>query len=96
MQVEIVQYMRPNGRPVNACTELPDVVSADYLDMVVNDCCLEAEVLSTGEVSLTISDGEEDVDIEVVSNVPEVVNGYVKMLKRRNWNDKVGRTSGNP
>lgn len=47
----------------------------------------EAEMLRTGEVSLTISDPKEemDVDIEVMPNGPDVQRGMVAMLGRRLW-----------
>jgi hypothetical protein len=46
---------------------------------------LTAEVLATGMVSCTIEGDDEDVDIEVVSNGPEVQDALARMLARRKW-----------
>lgn len=53
--------------------------------MKVSGCRFEAEVLSTREVSITISDSEEDLDIAIVKNGPEVKAAMEEMLKRGSW-----------
>jgi hypothetical protein len=82
---KVTQYLRPDGRKVVILTSLEECLKADYDDMLISGCHLEAEVLSTGEVSLTVSDGETDVDIEVVNNDESVVNAINKMLRNRMW-----------
>lgn len=84
---ELVQYMMPNGRAKDVTTELPDEARDDYNAMTGAGCRLEAEVLVTDEVSVTIFDPDEevDVDIEVVPNGPGVQQALLKMLKRRLW-----------
>jgi hypothetical protein len=60
---------------------------ADYLDMRKHGCNFGTEVLLTGEVSVTVEDrkNEVDVDIEVIPNGPDVQKGMVAMLSRRLW-----------
>lgn len=83
--VEVTQYMTPNGRPVLQSTKLPIDSLAAYKDMKKSGCCFEAEMLRTRQVSLTISNGEEDVDIEIAANGPGIQQAMVAMLNRRQW-----------
>jgi hypothetical protein len=82
--------MMPNGREVRSSTELPMDSHAAYLEMQKHGCRFEAEMLTTGQVSVTISDGKGDVDIEVSPNGPEVQKGMVAMLNRGRW--RINRT----
>lgn len=84
---EVLQFMMPDGRRNPSSTELPIESQAAYLDMQKHGCRFEAEVLSTGHVSVTISDpkAECDVDIHVCANGPDVQSGMVKMLSRALW-----------
>lgn len=84
--VIVKQYMRPNGRPLIRSTELPVTVKPLYDDMTARGFRFEAEVLSTGLVSITISDDNSDVDVDVVPNDPSIQNAMVKMLKAERWN----------
>lgn len=83
--VEITQFMRPSGRTVATSTPLPVNTKTKYFDMLKANCHFEAEVLSTGEISLTVSNSTSDVDCEITSNGPEVQAGLVKMLERGGW-----------
>jgi anti-sigma regulatory factor (Ser/Thr protein kinase) len=83
--VDVLQFVLPSGMEHKATTDLPDEASEDYKNMVKSGCRFEAEILTTGEVSVTISDGDQDIDISVTSNGPEVPAGMVEMLKRRLW-----------
>jgi len=87
---DIIQFMRPDGRQVERTVELPKQFEPNYLNMINSGCRFESEVLSTGEVSLTLANTaeEEDVDIEVVENGPEVPLALVGMLKRLLWYPK--------
>lgn len=65
--------------------ELPLSSLAHYDDMREAGCRLEAEVLTTGQVSVAVSDSETDVDIRIVSNGPEVIAALEDMLARQAW-----------
>ena len=69
---EVIQFMRPNGRQVKQYTELPIEYKDTYNEMIEKGCRFETEVLMNGLVSITISDGEEDIWIEIVANGPKV------------------------
>lgn len=84
--VRAPQYIRPNGRKASiTCYLVPIDVQEDYIAMQEAGARIEREVLTTGEVSLTIAYKGEDVDIRVVPNGPEVIDALVSMLKARNW-----------
>ena len=85
MTVEVIQYMRPSGRPNSQATTISDDLSTAYAAMKAAGCNFAAEVLTTGEVSVTIEDRErgEDLDCEYASIVPSVQAGYEAMLRRR-------------
>lgn len=86
-KVDVIQYMRPDGRAMETTTYIPLSYQAAHDDMDDAGFRFAAEVLTTGEVSVTIEscDGEPDADIEVVKNGPAVQDAYVAMLKRRLW-----------
>jgi hypothetical protein len=83
--VDGVQYLRPDGRTKKVETDLPIKSEEYYIDMMASNCRFEIEELTTGEISVTISSEEADVDIEVVGNGPDVQVAMVEMLKRRKW-----------
>lgn len=82
---QVRQYMRPDGRQRQEETHLPLEHFDSYLEMLHAGYCFEAEVLQTGEVSVTISDGEQDIDSEVVQNGLAVQKAMVEMLNRGLW-----------
>lgn len=86
---DVIQYMMPDGRQVPTSTKLPMDSHAAYLDMQKHSCNFGAEMLMTGEISVTIEDRKErvDVDIEVIPNGPDVQKGMVAMLNRRLWRE---------
>ena len=84
-EAQVVQFMRPSGRQNPTSTMLSDEVLPIYREMQAAGCRFEAEVLRTGQVSVTISDDEADRDIEIVANGPGVQDAMEKMLKRRRW-----------
>ncbi len=83
---ELVQFMRPRGDMQSVTTQLPIATEPRYQEMLAAGCRLECEELKTEEVSVTIKNDEEDVDIEVSPNGPDVQVGLVAMLERGLWN----------
>jgi len=88
--VQVIQYLMPDGRTRFVKTDLPIEVQQDYNDMLASGCRFEIEMLQTGHVSATIfnPEKEEDVDISITSNGPDVQTGMVEMLKRRQWKEQ--------
>ena len=69
--VPFTQYLRPNGRQVFVTIDVTDGLDQKVRDILDAGLRFECEELSTGQISLTITDPEEgDVDIRVVSNGP--------------------------
>lgn len=84
---DIIQYMMPNGRRVPISTNLPIESLDSYLDMKKHGYRLAAEMLRTGEISVTIEGHGRDADIRVIPNGPDVQGAMVEMLGCRLWNE---------
>ena len=86
----VTQFLMPDGRPKQIETELPVETQPFYESMLKHGCRIEMEVLTTSEVSMTISDPVEevDIDIEVVSNGPEVIEALSRLLTRKSWENR--------
>lgn len=82
---EVIQFLLPHGNKRSQTTELDEALLEDYNHMRESGAMFHAEILQTGEVSITISHEEEDVDIEVVPNGPQVQEAMERMLRRRAW-----------
>lgn len=82
MSIPFTQYLLPDGRT------RPISIKRDQLTEVKANAILdkgfrfEAEMLLTGDISLTIHDpkNEEDVAIEVCKNGPEVPKAVDKLI----------------
>ena len=84
-RVRFIQYLRPDGRQVEMFIQdmAPGIV-AKAEEIWAAGYRLEAEVLMSGLVSLTISDGEEDVAVELIANGPEVPKAVDRMISEFN------------
>ena len=87
MIVEVIQYIRPSGKESKMTTNISDACEDLYGKMMNSKCCFAAEVLQTGEISLTIENKkiDEDIDGEIVDNGPKVQKALEKMLRRKKW-----------
>lgn len=92
--IPFTQYMMPNGRKVPVSIEVADDVYATATKLIDAGLCFECEVLTTGQVSMTITDPEEgDLDIRVRPNGPgirEAVEDMVRNFNARAVLAKVG------
>ncbi|MFB1500844.1 hypothetical protein [Thiocapsa sp. N5-Cardenillas] len=84
----VVQFLRPNGRIRYEAVDLPIEAEELYKLMQKAGMRFEAEKLSTGQVSLTISDRENDRAIRLVPNGPQVLEALVELLEARPWEDE--------
>lgn len=77
-------YLLPNGRKVEVIIDRPKDIYDKAMDIIKAGYRFEAEVLTCGMVSLTIFHliDEEDKDIEVISNRPEVPTAVDRMITR--------------
>lgn len=80
--IPFTQYLRPNGRAIEVTINRPKEIYDKAIDIIKAGYHFEAEVLTTGQVSLTISDNDGDHDIEVVDNGPEVPLAVDRMINR--------------
>lgn len=74
MPIEFTQYMRPHGYAKTISTKRPEEIEAKASILRASGYVFEAEVLTTGQVSLTVETEEDGptVAIEVVSNGSDV------------------------
>jgi hypothetical protein len=87
MKVEMKQYLRPNGAVRVISSFLSDEFADSIHSMGECGCWLEAEVLTTGEVRVTVTNNEADLDFSITRNGPDVRDGIEQMLKRKRWLD---------
>jgi hypothetical protein len=78
--VEVVQYMRPDGRAVLMHTDIRDAFEAPYHAIRMRGWRLTAEHLIDGAVSLTVEDDEQDFPCEIVANGPEVQPAIERLI----------------
>lgn len=90
-EAQLTQFLKPDRRSKSVTTTLPIEVEPLYRSMLAAGCRLEAEVLTTDEVSVTVSNvvSEVDIDFSVTQNGPDVQSGIVAMLRRESWNTHV-------
>lgn len=86
MLVNVTEYVRPNGRKVHHQFKVDDSCQKDYDSMNDAGCCLEAEVLLTGQISLTVTSEASDVDILVFHRSEVFADRVKEILSRRKWN----------
>lgn len=80
-EIPFTQYLRPNGRPQPGFFSVDGDTYALARKIIEAGYVFEAEVLTTGEVSFTVSDGEEDYAIQVCPNGPETAQAIVTLTK---------------
>jgi len=86
----VTQYLRPSGRARHATIELNTELESNYKDMIKRGFKFTAEVLRTGEVSLTVDGKDREVDGEIAANVfggGPVREAMEKMLLREQWKE---------
>ena len=67
MDIEFIQYLMPDGRPQIVRIDRPDVIARKAAEIMKLGNRFECEMLSDyATVSLTITDDQGDVDIDVV------------------------------
>lgn len=84
MNIQFTQYLRPSGRRKTIQVARSVDVGEKAKELWANGVALEAEVLTTGEVSLTAEDNSDNptLAIEVVPNGPEVLNAVDRLVNR--------------
>ena len=80
--IPFTQYLRPDGRKAEVSIDRPDEISILANRIIACGFRFECEHLMTGHASFTISDDDDDHDIEVVRNGPDVPAAIDRMVKR--------------
>lgn len=88
-EATVLTFFPPKGRNTVMHTPLPVEVQEHYAEMEAAGCRLEGELLSTGLISCTISSIDDDLDMRVVHNGPEIQTAYVDMLKSAQWRQQL-------
>lgn len=82
VEMPAVEYVRPNGRRVHHTVEVPKALEDQVLALRERGCWLAGEVLTTGQVSLTIEHKEGDFDGILCPNGPEVQEATETLIGR--------------
>lgn len=80
--IPFTQYLRPDGRRTAVTIDRPAEISDLAEQIIKAGFRFECEHLSTGHVSFTIAGEDDDADIEVVTNGPDVPVAIDRMVKR--------------
>lgn len=82
MDIPFTQYLLPNGRRIIRSIEKYGEVAEKAQEIINKGLRFEAEVLATGEISLTITDEKEgDLAIEICRNGPDVPKAVDTLIK---------------
>lgn len=85
-----VFYALPNGERKTMGLMLPVEVEEAYRDLHIDGCQIEAEQLTTGEYSVTLTHEEHgDLDIVIATDGKGAFEGIVTMLKRDDWREQL-------
>lgn len=80
--VAFTEYLRPNGLRIEVNIEVSPAIAEKARGIIARGLAFECEELSTGQVSLTITDPEEgDLDIRVVPNGPGVREAVEDLIR---------------
>ncbi|QIG73291.1 hypothetical protein EVC02_070 [Rhizobium phage RHph_N17] len=78
--IYFTQYLRPNGRKEIVQIDRPDAVVKKADNISSHGFRFECEVLTTGDISLTISDEWGDYAFELCPNGPAVPTSVDKLI----------------
>ncbi len=87
IDVDVKQYMCPDGQMKQVTAQLPDQYIDAYNDMLDHGFWFEAEVLhlQSSQVAISIANDVSDVDSVLVDNEPSVTGAMEDMLLRGWW-----------
>lgn len=82
--IPFTQYLLPDGKLENTGFVASDEVEAKALAVIQAGYRFECEILRTDQVSLTVFDKKEEVDveIEIVENGPGVPLAVARLVER--------------
>jgi len=80
MTIPFTQYLRPDGRKRPMEVDRPSAVEAVAWNIIALGGRFEIEVLTTGEISMTVAFEEEDIAIEVCENGPPIMKAVDRLV----------------
>lgn len=82
MSIPFTWHLRPNGRRAEITIDRPEEIEQKARAVIAAGLHFEAEVLTTGTVSVTVADrkAEEDLCIELAQNGPAVVEAVDRLV----------------
>lgn len=88
-EIPFTQYLMPNGRKTTVTIDRPDDIADKAHNIISHGYRFECEMLfDYSTVSLTISDDDDDHEIEVCQNGPDVPKRIDAMILR--FAEKIG------
>lgn len=80
--IPFTQFVPPHGKRRETSIEVSPAIHEKAMRLIADGLSFECEILSTGEVSITITDSEEgDLDIRVVPNGPLVRDAVEDLVR---------------
>ena len=82
--IEFTQYLMPDGRQKKIFISRAPAIEDMANRIRAIGLTFEAEMLSTGAISLTVTDldNEKDIDTELIANGPEVLLAIDRLIER--------------
>ena len=88
-KIPFTQYLLPDGRKKEIEIERPKDIYKKAMSIIEAGYWFEIEVLSTGHINMTISDDEDDYDMEIAINalgvslaVDKMINHFYNSMKK--------------
>jgi hypothetical protein len=78
--IPFTQYLRPDGRQIDTEIERPEEIEIQAHALISFGCHFDAEVLRTGEVSLTCERNGDVLAIRVCENGPPVLTAVDEVV----------------
>ncbi len=79
--IPFTQFLRPDGRLRPVAVARPADIDALAQALSGAGCEFRCEVLTTGQVSLTVSNGQDDIAIEICDNDPSVPGAVDRFVR---------------
>lgn len=104
LRIEVIQYCRPDGKRITTSIQAPDEYREQYELIHSCGCILTAEMLTTGQISQTISntDGDFALAISPAKSLDEAFQVMLKMISEfdktrfEQWNKQFSEENKSP
>lgn len=85
MQIEVTEFVRPNGNQIQRSMYLEDSYADKYNEIIESGCRFTVEITSSGQFFLCLEDNvaEEDyvTDIFQVFNADDLIKGVQRIIE---------------